>query len=206
MLPFSVQMGLGGVVVSYPDQPSRLSVPEPEPDRKKSRVVSVAVFTMSFLIVIGIIVAVTHSGGGGSSATDPAAQVSQSDAPQSDPAAAHKWYVNGGETRMTAVTRDLGAIADDESANDLTSMADDCTTLQTDVQDGQAYGPAPDEVVQEHWSSALDSLAQAAADCADGITNSNSVQIESSHQGIKDGTTELRLATSRANSFSAPQG
>jgi hypothetical protein len=77
-------------------------------------------------------------------------------------------------------------------------MGGDCTTLLTDVQSAQVYPAAPDIVTQQYWSDALDDLAQSAADCADGVTNSDSGLISKAHRERTAGSTALRLAMNRA--------
>lgn len=108
------------------------------------------------------------------------------------------WYGGGGSTHMTAVSRDVTSVGDDSAAGDIPSMGTDCATLLTGVQAAQVYAPAPDAVTQQHWSAALDSLAQSAADCADGATRSDSDLIAKADRERRTGSADLRIAMERA--------
>jgi hypothetical protein len=108
------------------------------------------------------------------------------------------WYSGGGNTHMATVSRDVTGVDDDAAANDTASLGADCATLLTDVQAAQVYAPAPDLVTQQHWSDALDSLAQSAADCSDGATRSDSALITKAGRERRTGSAELRLAMDSA--------
>lgn len=114
------------------------------------------------------------------------------------PASMHDWYTKGGNVHMTAVSRSVTSVSDDAKAGDVPSMGNDCVTLLTDIQNAQIYPGAPDIVTQGHWSQALDGLAQSAADCRDGATNSDKDLIAKSDRERTAGVAQLRLAMSHA--------
>jgi len=172
----------------------------PETEKRKSRLVPVVVCTLSFAAVLGIILVTTNIRGGdsssGSSASSAGIEADAGASVSSDTAkAVQSWYEGGGETYLTTVSRDLTSITDDRSANDLTSMQSDCTTLLTDVQSAQVYSPIPDTAAQDHWSTALTGLAQAAADCSDGAAAQNASQVTKAGDELDAANTELALAS-----------
>lgn len=176
----------------------------PEYEKKKSRLIPVVVCTLSFAAVLGIILVTTNIRGADSSAGSPAstagADASAGSGGSSDTAkAVQGWYVSGGETHLTTVSRDLTSITDDRSANDLASLQSDCTTLLTDVQSAQVYTPIPDTTAQEHWSKALSGLAQAAADCSDGAAAQSTSQVSKAGDELDTSNSELTLATNQVN-------
>lgn len=162
-------------------------------------------------VVVVIVVAVSSRGGSGSG-DDPAAvggdpgatvRTAAVDGGVTDTGAAlHDWWVGGGQDHLTTVSRDATSVGDDASAGDLVSMGNDCTTLLTDVQAAQVYDPIPDPVTHTHWSKALDHFAQAAADCADGTTDSDDALIARSKKEMRAGNAELSVTTDRVNSLS----
>jgi hypothetical protein len=176
----------------------------PESEKRKSRLVPVVVCTLSFAAVLGIILVTTNITGGDSS-TDSSASTAgvgagSGSGTSSDTAkAVQDWYVGGGETHLTTVSRDLTSITDDRSANDLTSLQSDCTTLLTDVQTAQVYSPIPDTTAQDHWSKALSGLAQGAADCSDGAVAQSTSQVTNAGDELDAANTELTLASDQVN-------
>lgn len=163
------------------------------------------VCTLSFTAVLGIILVTTNIGGGTS--PNPAAAVTQSvqagTGVSPDAAATvHDWYVNGGESHLTQVARDVTSVQDDRSAKDMTSMQNDCGTLLTDVQAAQIYPSISEPQTEAHWSKALDQLGQAAADCRDGTTVGDSRLTSKSMTELTAGSTELDLVTNLVSSLS----
>lgn len=172
----------------------------PESEKRKSRLVPVVVCTLSFAAVLGIILVTTNITGGDSSADSSTSSSDVGAAAGSDTAkAVQDWYISGGETHLTTVTRDLTSITDDRSANDLTSLQSDCATLLTDVQTAQVYTPIPDTTAQNHWSKALAGLAQGAADCSDGAAAQSTSKVTDAGNELDAANTELTLASDQVN-------
>lgn len=109
------------------------------------------------------------------------------------------WASNGGTAHLTALTRDVGAVDDDSSARDTVSMGQDCVTLQSDLRAAQVYPAVPERATQQHLSTALALLAQAAADCSDGTATGDPSLITRSGTELRSGSTELDLASARVN-------
>jgi hypothetical protein len=178
----------------------------PDTERpRKSRAVPVLVCTLSFAAVLAIILVTTSIGGGGGGSKDQAgAGSSQSAGAGISPDAAstvRDWYVNGGESHLTTVARDVTSVQDDQSANDTMSMQSDCATLLTDVQNAQVYPPIAEPQTQSHWSNALSQLGQAAADCRDGTTEKDASLIAKATTELTSADTELDLVTNLVNSL-----
>jgi hypothetical protein len=91
------------------------------------------------------------------------------------------------------------AVDDDASAGDRASLGQDCVTLQYDVREAQIYPAVPEPSIQDHWTRALSLLAQAASDCSDGSTGSDSALIAKSVKELDSGSTELDVVTNRVS-------
>jgi hypothetical protein len=163
------------------------------------------VCTLSFTAVLGIILVTTNIGGGATPNPAAAATRSAQAGTGVSPDAAstvRDWYVNGGESHLTTVARDVTSIQDDRSASDMTSMQNDCGTLLADVQAARIYPSISEPQTQTQWSKALDTLGQAAADCRDGTTAGDSRLIAKSATELTSGSTQLDLVTNLVNSLS----
>lgn len=207
MLPVSTQCEPLGAVVSNPDVPGRVSVPEGDEwgsghrraaRRRGSPVKTGAMgFAGTLAVIIGVVVAL-RSGGGSHDEAGAAPATSGADAAT----AVRQWSAGGGDGHLTALSRGVTAIGDDASADDVASLGQDCTAFQATVQGAQIYPAVPEPATQQHWSKALSLLAQSAADCADGSTAGNHRQIDKALKELHAGSTELDLASVRVNELS----
>ena len=187
-----------GAVVSKPDMPGWVQASERDRSRRGATA-GILGFLGVLTVIVVIVVAVSASGGSGSKNSTVGAGAGQT---TSSTAEVHNWWVRGGEEHMTTVSRDAGGINDDNAAGDTVSQGQDCTSFQADIQAAQVYAPIPDETSQAHWASALELLAQSAADCADGVTNSDPALISKSVKELHSGVTELNFASSAVNALS----
>ncbi|WP_143120706.1 hypothetical protein [Actinacidiphila alni] len=172
---------------SHPPSPPRLPSPSARRWRAATAAAALAVLAGGSLAACG---------------SDAKASDAGADAVATTPTTMPAWYAAGGGTHMTTVSRDTTTVDDDASAKDTTSLGTDCVTLLTDVQAAQIFAPAPDADTQQHWSDALDRLAQSAADCRDGVTRSDSALIAKAAKERRAGSTELNQAMKSAAALS----
>lgn len=200
----------------HPDVPGRVSAPdrEDEGDRRRARHgtgrppgrgsagsalrAGLLGFLGTLAVVVVVVVAV-RAGGGAHPGGDTASPGASGSSSPATAAALRGWSAGGGTTAMATLSRDVSAVQDDSSAGDTTSMGQDCVTLQTDLRSAEVYPAIPEATVQAHWSKALSLLAQAAADCSDGATTGSSSLLAKSVTELRSGSTELDLATTRAD-------
>lgn len=104
------------------------------------------------------------------------------------------WESGGGKDILTSITTDLGDMGTAGSNGDFTAMGIACTSLQTDVESGQAYGPIPAAAVQKPWAAALAQLARASTDCLGGVQGSDSDLLGKAATEITTGTADIKDA------------
>jgi hypothetical protein len=109
------------------------------------------------------------------------------------------WVAKGGETQLTTLGTDFGALVKAANAADMPRMGASCDQLRKDVESAQAYAPIPDASAQREWAAALAAYARGATDCVDGAGASNVELITQAANEIMAGSAHLDKVTVRLN-------
>jgi hypothetical protein len=114
-----------------------------------------------------------------------------------------EWVANGGETDLTTLATDFKDLSTAADSEDMASIGDSCTQLQSDIESAQAYDPIPDPQAQQAWASALAEYARGATDCIAGATASTPDVnlITKASAEITTGSKDLDLVTTRLNAI-----
>jgi hypothetical protein len=128
----------------------------------------------------------------------PAAVATSADAA---PSALSAWWSGGANAVFTAISADDTDISTAASKADVGGLQSACRALQSDVEQAQAYPPAPDPVVQSGLTEALAMYARSATDCIAGTTTKSPALIEQAANEMHQGTVIVEQATSGIRSL-----
>jgi hypothetical protein len=190
-----------GYPPAYPSVPG-YGAPPPLPVKKRStaKVVGLVVALIVVLCLFGIIVAVIAT-----SSPNTTAGATQADTthPAANPAAAIvAWRDGGGLALMNRLIADFSDAGNAGQNADVAGLNAACKHLQTDVEAAQAYKPIPDPQAQTAWAAALAYFARSATDCVSGTDNLDVGLITKASNEMTQGSTQLRLVTTRIRQLS----
>jgi hypothetical protein len=107
------------------------------------------------------------------------------------------WYAKNGQTLKTsyeAVNSDFDTIEKDGTAGSLSGVQTACKKLKTDIGALQTIPAYPVADTATKFKTATGTLANAAADCDNGITNKDADTVERAGTGMTDGRKQLNDA------------
>lgn len=131
--------------------------------------------------------------------TDPAPPPSTTPAHNAAYAAAARiiaWDQNGGNDRLTALNTDFTQLSTDAN-NNPGNVAADCQQISADTNKAAAYQHVPDTAAQKHWAAALADFKHGAADCTQGVNNSDTAQMAKGANEISAGNTQVLAVAKR---------
>jgi hypothetical protein len=113
------------------------------------------------------------------------------------------WGANGPKTYMIQFGQLTQDIARSIDIDDYDTVSHDCAQLLDIIQSAQQLPPAPDQIIQNYWSTSLADYAKSAQECQDSITayGADNQLMQQAANDLTNGNAEFEQMTQRMVAF-----